>query len=170
MRVLCAILGLVGSVGAFAGGGTQAAGGANAGPEPSVFKAAAMVDGSACATLEQAPFDLPQLCCHACHHPFLMQYNDLSLEVITTDRAVAITKTHSVAAVVPSPPGSGDSPAPAESATTVEIASEAYKAERADAIFRSASTVVVPCGECISLDECAHRGRHVELWHHRCVV
>lgn len=151
---------------------------------PSAFSRPLVVDGSKCAALRAAPFDMPFYCCDACHHPFLMRYSDLKVDMISVDRAVQITNAEAVDTVVPAPAGSRgnrseavDPAADAEAfgtpdpdnAAAVQVVTVSYKADRAQAIYQSRSTVVVPCGECISLDECVSSGRTVELWHHRCV-
>lgn len=132
---------------------------------PAAFNEAHVVDGSKCTVLKQSQVGpAGTYCCEACHHPYLMQTNELSLSVVTTDRFLAANRA---AAVVSD--GSGDL-SPDDSAGVVKVASKAFMETVAVSVLKESTTLTVPCGECISLDECMSRGSHVELWHHQCVA
>lgn len=116
---------------------------------PAVFEQAQLVDGMRCATMvkplvatQERPF-----CCTACHHPYLLTN---AFETVSVLKSADVEQLSSY--LESNVDGSGQM--------------SAFSAmEFARMTTEQSSFTAVPCGVCVSLEECQG---DVELWHHKC--
>ena len=129
---------------------------ATAGPAPlSVFDKAIPVDGSTCAIISKVDI-AGVFCCESCHHPYLITSEAVELSVVATDTAFSASKT---ARVDLENNGSGELVA-AESTSVVAVA----------VLKELEQKITLPCGRCITVEDCSAQKGRLELWHHQCLV